>query len=284
MDPLMAGPGRVSGWTARIDVGGVRGVPVLVDSGASGLHLDARLGRKAKIESVSSETLVGGGGKGEHDVRRGILETVAIGPFTFRDGLGVVAGQDSLHPQGAYRAILGVDVLGGARLAFAPRDRELRIEEALPAEDGEDPLALDPWPARDGEAPLFVVEGQLLVPASVASRDARAEVLMLVDTGASATLLDTDTADLLGPYRKAEVGSTRGYGGAIGLTGLLPAARLAVAGLEAALEDVAVIDLSLRSRLVGVHVGGFIGQDVWSRQGFVLDLASATFRPLRDER
>jgi hypothetical protein len=54
-------------------------------------------------------------------------------------------------------------------------------------------------------------------------------------------------------------------------------------GIRETLKDVAVIDLGTRARLVGVHVGAFIGEDVWSKNGFDLDLATGTLRPLPRE-
>ena len=53
-----------------------------------------------------------------------------------------------------------------------------------------------------------------------------------------------------------------------------------IGGLEETVRGLPIVDLGARSRLVGMDIGAFVGEDVWARRGFELDLAAATLRPL----
>ncbi len=279
LSPLAPRLGKIAGWLARVDLGNEKRVSTLLDTGASGLHLDHRLGERAGLDPVAPGTLVGGGGPGEHRVERGTLAQAVIGPFTFGSALGTVAPTD-LHPQGTFRAILGLDVLGGAVVRFLPEERKIVFEEAEAPQAPADPLEVNPWPARRGDLPIYLVEGQLLAPATFRSADREQAALVLVDTGAADSLLDVATADALGPYRRGSPGTAGAYGGTTNLEGVVGLVGLEIGSVREDLRNVAVIDLSTRARLLGTQVGAFVGEDVWSRNGFELDLAAGTLRPI----
>ena len=278
LEPYVGQAGRVWGWLARLRIGAARNVPTLVDSGASGLHLDPRLGKSSGLQPLAAATLVGGGGEGEHAVDRGVVDAVDLGPVGFTSALGVVA-EGPLQAQGAYRAILGLDVLGNTRLRFDPRRRVLDVEEADAPETADDPRDVDPWPVSDRDVPLLVVEGHLLAPTTLLVGDARIETLALIDTGAATTLVAETSARALGGWR-AGGGAMSGYGGAVGVVGTMPTMTARIGGLEETVRGLPIVDLGARSRLVGMDIGAFVGEDVWARRGFELDLAAATLRPL----
>ncbi len=277
IDALSERPGRVSGWVGRVELGDERKVPVLIDSGASGLYLDGRLAEPAGLEPLARGTLLGGGGSGEHATERGTVPRVVIGPLTFKDGLGFV-GPSSLHERGAYRAILGLDLFGGLVVRFMPQERRLEVEEAPPHDDEADPLAVDPWPGMPGVLPLLQVAGQMLIPVSFRGEDAHVEGLALLDTGATSTLLDESAAERLGRFVRGGLGPGSAFGGALPMVGTVRSTHLAAGPIESALRDVPVIDLSLRTRLAGVALAGFVGADVWSKNAIELDLAAGTVR------
>ncbi len=279
LSPLAPRLGKIAGWLARLDLGNEKRVSTLLDTGASGLHLDRRLGERAGLDPVASGTLVGGGGPGEHRVERGTLAHAVIGPFTFGSALGTVAPSD-LHPQGTFRAILGLDVLGGAVVRFLPEQRKMVFEEAEALQSPADPLEVDPWPARRDELPIFLIEGQLLAQATFRCEDREQTALVLVDTGAADSLLDVATADALGPYRRGSPGTAAAYGGTTNLEGVVGLVGVEIGSVREDLRNVAVIDLSTRARLLGTQVGAFVGEDIWSRNGFELDLAAGTLRPI----
>ena len=186
---------------------------------------------------------------------------------------------DSLHPRGAYRAILGADLFSGTTLTFDFGRRRLGIDEsASPSADARDPREIDPWLQRAGTLPLVRVAGMLLVPVTIETGSTRLERLMLFDTGASRTLLDAGTATLFPEMRRGAPGRARGYGGAISVVGRLPALHITAGRSGGQVRDVPVLDLSARARLTGIHVGGFLGNDWLARRRATVDLGRGEIR------
>ena len=276
LEPYSVRPGQVNGWILRLGLGDKGSVPALFDSGASGLHLADNAAKKGSLEPVSTGTLVGGGGDKEHGVERAIVPRLDFGPVLFADALGVVA-EGSLHPQGVYRAIVGFDVLGGTRILIDARARSATIEETAAVEDGDDPLALDPWPAAP-RVPIVEVEGQLLVPARISGPAGTADGLALLDTGASRTLVELSAAEEIATLTQRGQRSASAYGGQVEFAGLVPVVRVIAAGADEQLKDVGVIDLSDRARHAGVGLIAFIGLDVLTKGTLDVDLASGTAR------
>ncbi len=276
LEPYTARPGQVNGWIVRLGLGGKTGVPALFDSGASGLHLADNVAARLELQPVSSGTLVGGGGDKEHGVERAIVPHLDFGPVRFADALGVVA-EGSLQVQGVYGAIVGFDVLGGTRLRLDAAARTVSIEETEAVEDGDDPLALDPWPAPP-RIPIVEVEGQLLVPARLVGAAGTVDGLALLDTGASRTLIELSAAEELSALTRRGQRSAAAYGGQVEFAGVVPTVRVVVAGADAPLKDVGVIDLAERARHAGVGLIAFVGLDVLTKGTLDVDLASGTAR------
>jgi predicted aspartyl protease len=185
--------------------------------------------------------------------------------------------EGSLHPQGVYRAIVGFDILGGTRIRLDAAARTATIEETQAVEDGDDPLALDPWPVAP-RAPIVEVEGQLLVPARLSGPAGTVEGLALLDTGASRTLVELSAAEEIATLTQRGQRSASAYGGQVEFAGQLAVVRVVAAGADEQLRDVGVIDLADRARHAGVGLIAFIGLDVLTKGTLDVDLASGTAR------
>lgn len=271
-------PGKISGWIATIALGEERSVPALLDSGASGLHLASTVERRSGFRELSDATLVGGGGDREHAVRRGLVPQIDFGPIAFRDGLGTLA-PNSLHPQGTYRAIVGIDLLGGTAITHRRGESRLTIEvaprgEPTPADD--DPLQADPWPSDPDRLPILRVEGQLLIPVALDGPRGSIDAWMVFDTGASRTVLDAAAAEQVATLRLGGSGEARAYGGALELSGRALGSTVRIGSFEQALPDQPMIDLGERTRLAGVITSGFLGLDVIGSFTFTLELSTGT--------
>jgi len=280
--PYVPRAGHLAGWIVRVKVGDEDKVPALLDSGASGLHLSPHTARKAGIEPLAGGTLVGGGGKGEHGIERGVLSVLDLGPVAFEHPVGMVA-ERSLHPQGLYNAILGVDLLGGTAVRFEPARKLATILRAAEPAPVEDLLDEDPWSLPAGSLPVLEVEGQLLVPVTWRGSSGSVDALALLDTGASRTFLDWDVATRLGGLQRGGQRSAAAYGGAVTVSGMMPFVRLGLGPFEEGLKEVAVFDLSERGRVAGVAVSGYVGLDVLSRHAVELDLAGGVLSPVETE-
>ncbi len=290
--PVPGRPGRPRGFVLEAELGGRRPEPLLFDTGASGLHVEARAARRAGFQPLSGATLVGGGGEGRHPVTRGILPVLGLGPVVYRDPLVSTTGS-SLERRGAYRGILGADLLGGTRFLFRPRPPGLVLVEA-PRRETTDPLAADPWAVPAGELPVLRIEGQLLVPLRYGTGRDRGKGLFVLDTGASRTILAEGAAAGLPGLRRGGSGARiRAYGGETVPVGRVPVLwvgapdptrpRAFLAGAE--LRDVPVVDPGPRAWLAGTRIAGWLGLDVLARAPFELDLGQGTFRfPVPERR
>ncbi|GAB4374244.1 MAG: hypothetical protein Kow0062_12050 [Acidobacteriota bacterium] len=272
LSPMVIRPGSIAGWIARIGVGEAGTLPALFDTGASGLHLDARAAEKARLAPLSGVTLVGGGGSGEHAVRRGLLARLDLGPLVYRQALAVSA-MDSLHPRGTYRAILGADLFAGTALTFDFPRRRLEVRD-VPAQASAtgDPRRVDPWPRDPDALPLLRVAGMLLVPARLSAGTTTIERPLLFDTGASRTMIARAAAESFRGLRHGARRGARGYGGAMEVVGTLPRLTIDLGAATGELRDVPVFDLSARTRVTGINVGGFVGNDWLARRRVTLDL------------
>lgn len=271
--PLSSRPGRLRGWLIRCQIGDQKGVPALLDSGASGLHLAPKTARRSGLEALTGGLLFGGGGSGRHEVVRGLVDLLDLGPIRFRQALGVQA-PSSLQPQGLYRSIIGFDVFAaaGLRVRIEPRRSRMILEEGEPYEPASrNPLEVDPWP-KEGQA-LLRVQGQWLLEATISSSGRERRGLFLLDTGASRTMIAAEAAETLTAFRRGSGRRAAAYGGALAYRGSLPRLRIEAGTLGATLKSVPVIDLSARSRMTGIRVSGYLGLDLLARQSFDLDLA-----------
>ena len=279
LSPLSSRPGRLRGWVIRCRIGNLDRVRTLLDSGASGLHLAPKTARKSGLDPLTGGWLFGGGGSGRHEIVRGLVDLLDLGPVSFRAALGVQA-PTSLQPQGLYRSIVGFDVFAaaGLRLRLEPRRGRLILEQGdPPPSSDQDPLDADPWP-EEGQA-LLRVQGQWLLEVAFSSRGPEHRGLFLLDTGASRTMIAADAAEKLMTFRRGSQRRAAAYGGNLAYLGSMPRLRIEAGPLSVTLENVPVIDLAARSRMTGIRVSGYLGLDALARQDFELDLSRGIFFP-----
>lgn len=270
-------PGKRSGLVIQIAMGESTKIPALLDTGASGLHIAPTVQDRSGFLPLSEGTIVGGGGKGQHEVQRGVIPRLDLGPIVYREALGTIAPR-SLHPQGIYRAIVGADLLGGTEMRYRRGTRAVTLTETDRYEVSDDPRQAEPFAARRDQIPILRIEGQLLVPVTLSQHTAIVSGWMLFDTGASSTFLDTEVAERLGALRRGGVGNAQAYGGALGMEGRIAGVHLEVGGFADTLGDAPVIDFSQRSRLSGITVMGYLGLDMLVDADFSLDLSRGLVR------
>ncbi len=262
--------GEARGLLVDLKLGALDDTPVLLDSGASGLHIAKRTARRAGLEPLAGLTLVGGGGDGVHAVTWGVVSELDFGPLAFGDVLGVRAA-GSLHPRGVYRAIVGIDVLSGLLVGIEAQAGRLALDLLEEEEEPEDPRALDPWPRSPAAVPILRIEGQLLVPVRFEADRAKT-TLFLLDTGATRTMPAHSLVEGSSRLKRGGGGRGRGYGGTIRFAGEVTVATLHIGEADRTLRRLPVLELGARSRLTGVWQGGFLGLDLLSRQRLSLDL------------
>lgn len=103
----------------------------------------------------------------------------------------------------------------------------------------------------------------------------------LLDSGAEASVLDTDFADRLGLARGAPA-TARGSGAATAMAELVPGVRLRVAGLELRPAAVAVIDLGdISRRLAHRRIDVIVGRELFDAARLAIDLRGGTLARAR---
>jgi len=227
---------------------------VLLDTGSPGLFLAHDAARRRGLRELSEEVVFAAGGSGRHTSHRGTLDRLEVGGVRYRDVL-VTTSEDAFHPSLRARGVLGLSAFEGYRVTLDLGAGEVTLEQP-PAE---------PEP---GGAPYWTVAGQMLVRAGVPSG---ASGLFLLDTGASRTLLHRGFVERIPGAKVRGDARVQTYGGARddaievgGVVVQFQGAQLGGRALHAS-------DLSMRSRLGGVEVSGFLGLDFLTARTIVID-------------
>ena len=237
----------------------------LLDTGAAGLFLSARAAAKIETKALAVGAVYGGGGSGRHEMEHVLLPGVTIAGLSFRNVPAVVASAE-VDPLARYDGILGPDALDSFRLVLDLPDRKIRFADPAAASgDGTAPpsgAGASPGPASatPPAIQLWKVEGQLLLRAGL---NGGGTGLLMVDTGASRTVLSLAAADgLKGLSRTRRTGRTYGFGGTVDRVEDIGNLEVTIAGLSPRRLTALGLDLSLRSRLVETEIGGYLGLDV----------------------
>jgi len=274
------GSGAIQGFVVRARLSEGKPVPLLLDSGSGGLHVIERAARKRAFLPLAQAEAFGGGGGGRHALTHGTFAALDLGGLVFADALATVnAGE--VDPTGRFHGVLGLSAFDGYRVTLdLARDR-LTLEPP----GGEEPAA-----GPSGGDPYYTLGGQWLVPVTLGRGE---RVLFLLDTGATATVVDLDTVARLPDVRLGEPARVSGLGGRV------PGARTA-RGVEVAFggavldasRTLAAIDLSVRGEIGGTEVAGYLGLDFFDGKRLVVDTvgrrvrveAKAAARSRRPER
>jgi hypothetical protein len=250
--------GQVIGYhlKARIGERG-RAVPLLLDTGSPGLFVIERTARKTDFAPLAEVTLFEGGGTGRHATRRGFFSRLTLERLVFADALASVAPQE-IDPYGRFHGLLGLAPFDGYRVTIdLARDR-LVLERGAPG-------------AAAG-TPYYVVSGQMLVPAETSAGPG----LFLFDTGATHTLVaDRLVAAAAGARLVREAGISA-FGGMREGARVVAGFEVRFAGQSTGSRELRAADLTLRSRVTGVEVAGFLGLDLLEGKIVEIDTVGRT--------
>ena len=254
--------GALQGFVVHARIGDARKpVPLLLDSGSPGLFLIHRAGRKRGFRPLAERTAFGGGGGKRHRTTRGFFPGLALAELRFRDVLASTTRQE-LDPTGRYLGLLGLGAFHGYEITLdLARDRLILGPPGDPVEG----------------STYWTVEGQLLVRAQLTGGRSG---LFLFDTGSTRTQVDMSLAERIEGARLGRSLAIRGFGGYF-------AGARSLEGVEVAFSDVAAggslgaIDLSVRSRLAGLQIAGFLGLDMLDGSTVVVDTVGRRIRVIR---
>lgn len=244
---LRASDGRTVGFVVKVGLGdGGKPVRLLLDTGSSGLFLVDRIAEKRGFMPVTSETFFGGGGDQRHPSPRGLFSLFDLEGLGFSNALATTTEQE-FEERGRVQGVLGIQVFEGYRVT-------LDLKRGL--------LVLDQEPAGVEGVPYWTVSGQMLVRA--VANDAH-RGLFLFDTGATTTLLSATFAAGIEGARFHEPAQVVGFGGRREGARYVGGVKVGFEGLVSTATRLPTVDLSLRSRLTGVEISGYLGLDLLDR-------------------
>lgn len=254
--PLRAIPGKageVRGYTLKAIVGErKKPVRILLDTGSPGFFVDERIARKHGMEVLAESTVFGGGGSKRHLSRRGVLSRLNVGEIGFLDVLASTSGV-RLDPAASFQGLIGLDPFAGYIVTLDLARGTFRLETP--------PSSGDPWPGEGWStgARYWTVSGQFLVEAGDAGGAAG---LFILDTGATRSLVSKNFVELVDGAVVRGEGVIRAFGGVRPDSARVRGVNLQFQGLAGKARELGVDDLSLRSRLSGVEICGFLGLDI----------------------
>jgi hypothetical protein len=254
--PLRAIPGKagvVRGYTLKAMVGERRKpVRILLDTGSPGFYLDEKIARKHGMDVMAEATVFGGGGSGRHRSKRGLMSRLDFGAVGFRDVLASTSGV-RLDPAASFQGLVGIDPFAGYIVTLDLARGTIRLETP--------PSTGDPWPG-EGWSPgarYWTVSGQFLVEAGDAGGAAG---LFILDTGATHSLVSENFVQQVDGAVVRGEGAVRAFGGVRPDSARVRGVDLRFQGMDGSAPILGVDDLSLRSRLSGVEICGFLGLDI----------------------
>lgn len=257
---LAGGGGATAGVVVRAEVGEKsRSLRLLLDSGSGGLFLPRRVALRNGFTTLAAETIFGGGGTRRQRTERGLLARLALGGLVYEDAL-TTASDGEIDPAGRYQGVIGLAPFDGYTLTLDLRRGRLRATLGGGSIAG---------------APYWMIAGQMLVRAEAVGGP---QGIFLLDTGASVSVVDAAWAERLAGTSVERPATVRGFGGLVEGARELRGLRLTFEGVESGVSSLRAADFSLRSRLGGVQLAGFLGMDLLGGQTLIVDTVSRRVR------
>ena len=251
--PISSTPGTLRGYRVDVAAGGRRKpIRLLLDTGSPGLFLTERIALKSGFRSLAEEVSFGGGGDRRHASTSGLLPSLDFGDLKFTDAL-ITTTSSEVETTGRFHGLVGLSVFEGYQVTLdLPRKR----------------IVLEPPPAEPAGQRYWLFAGQMLVEAS-ASDGSRG--LFLLDTGATQSLVSLPFAGSVEGARLGGPTTVRGYGGRLEGVRIVRGVELRFQGACSEGRPIAAADLSLRGRLGGIEISGFLGLDLLGGHRIVID-------------
>lgn len=249
-----AGRGLAAGYVVEARVKDGKRLKLLLDTGASGVFAVERVLAKGGFAPLSADTVYGGGGSGSAASKRGLLAEISFGGLEFRDAL-VSASPEEIHPSGTYHGVVGLSVFAGYRITLDLKGSRLILDRSE-------------TPAPGESARYWVISGQMLVEARTGSGETG---LMVLDTGATRSVLSNEFARSLPEAKVGGSAVARGYTGPHADARTVNGVRLRFLGREDRGEPKTAVDFAQRSRIGGVELSGLLGMDLLDGAILVVD-------------
>jgi Aspartyl protease len=251
-------PGRVQGLLIKARINGGKPLRMVLDSGASHVVVSTKAPGKLALESLSDLLLVGPGALPSHTVSSGLVQSIEIGPLTFRNcRVDVTPGRIAEGVDGVIPLALFSDFL--VRLDMVGSVLELT------------PYAEEGAVQRPGFTQAVVRKDLVFLPGVVNGTESG---YVLLDTGAAFSAISKRTARALNSSTVATQ-ELRNGGTTVSGDVLSASVQFRVAGQEFKADPVLAMDLSMFGEYNGLNVAGLVGYPDLTRSVLTVDYRNA---------
>jgi tetratricopeptide (TPR) repeat protein/predicted aspartyl protease len=265
LEMLMATAQLIRGYGLKVKFNNATG-RLLLDTGASGILLNAKLARSAGIQRVMEQHVGGIGDKGASAGYLGFAESVQIGDLQFENCyVDVTENWKAVEEDG----LIGADVFAKFLVDLDFPDRKFKLSPLpkLPDEpteatglDTDEATAYYPRdryvaPEMQNYSKIYRFGHMLLIPTSVNDHPAK---LFLIDTGASDNTIAPDAArEVLKIHRDSSI-RVKGLSGEVKKVFVADDVSLAFAHFRQK-KNLVAFDLTNVSNAAGAEVSGTLG-------------------------
>ena len=275
LQEIRSTPTHKMGVGLRVQFNGGKPLTLLLDTGASGIGISPKLAGRAGLEQLGNEAadMKGIGDNDSELFYRYIASQVRIGDVIF-----------SNYPVSVFRAaassdydgLIGADVFRQFLVTIDCRRAEISLEPRADATDPDDPgQAADAGAPAPGFHRVLRFGNHLAVPTEV---NGGPSALFLVDSGASANLIDTETAARIRKtYRDGQI-RVKGVQGEVKEVSLANSVDLVFAGFRQSNASLIGISLEKMSDSLGAAFGGILGVPTLGQLRITIDYRTGTVR------
>lgn len=269
-------------YGVEIKVNGKKKARLLLDTGATGIHLKNSLAKSAGVQISGKSKIHGLGDEGYKETGVGLVDTVEIGNLVFENCPVYFSGKELAGPEDG---VIGTNVFSPFLITL-DFPRNVMLLDLLPpppdiAEDEEYrwwDYNWQPGPERRGYAPFRMINTIIVVPTIA---NGIQEALFILDTGASINIISHQLAEKVN-YTKSTEWKIAGASGVAADTKQVNQINLALAGLQQVSNNTLAIDLGTVSHHLGTEISGLVGYPLLQHVALLLDYRTATLRLIPD--
>jgi len=272
------------GYGVQVAFNNGKSYRLLLDTGASGVLIHRKAAEKIGVEFLAGSFVYGAGDEGDKDAYVGLVGSMRVGAFEFKDCTVSVTDRKSI---GDTAGIIGTDVFARflVRLDFPRRVLEL---EPFPEPEGagdpdeEAPMARDRQitQANQDFTPVRHILGKLLVRTQVNGKQA---TYFMIDSGASMNFISESLARAVTDVSIETRMQAKGVSGEIKKLHRADRVLLEFGGIRQQNIDMISFDFKKLNKRMGTEVSGLIGHPALKQITLIIDyrngLVNFNYRP-----
>ena len=238
-------------YRVPVSINGGEAARLLLDTGATGIIINANLAARLHVKRLASTTVGGLGDQGAGRGWVGLADRVRVGTVEFRDAVVTVSERPVL---GNEQGLMGTDIFEPFLVTLDLPNGVMRLEPFPGAADGRPSdrgFQSDPEMER-----IYRMGHMLMVPTTVSGSE---PAMFVIDTGCSQTLIGKEFATELARMRSAASIPLGGISGRIEDVDAADDLKFKFGGFSVHCQDTLSINLKRKDDDLGMEVAGFLG-------------------------